>query len=86
MLPKIKSLTYKVIPDKSVDYDNAPEINEETDDFTFKVNHERAIFELKGHFTTIRDARTVVDDFLKSWQVIIGLEPVSYTHLRAHET
>ena len=74
MLPKIKSLTYKVIPAKSVDYDNAPEISEETDDFTIKVNHERAVFDLKGHFTSVRDARTIVDDFLESWQVIIGLE------------
>ncbi len=38
MKPRIKILHYKVIPDKSVDYDNAPEIREETDDFTIKVN------------------------------------------------
>jgi hypothetical protein len=74
MPPRIKSLTYKVIPDKSVDYDNAPKIIEETEDFTVKMDHKKAIFELKGNFTSVQDARAIVDDFLERWQVIIGIE------------
>ncbi len=74
MIPRIKSLIYRVIPDKTVDYDNATEIIEDTDDFKIKVNHQKAIFELKGHFTSVQDARAIADDFLDRWQVLVGLE------------
>ncbi len=74
MTTRVKSLIYKLIPDTSVDYDNAPEIIEETNDFKIRVNPEKAIFELKDHFTSVLDARIIADDYLKRWQVLIGLE------------
>jgi hypothetical protein len=38
------------------------------------MNHEKAVFNLKGHFTSVNDAQAIIYDFLDRWQVIIGLD------------
>jgi hypothetical protein len=72
--PRVKNLHYNIIINESVDYENAPEITEETDEFIISMDKQKAIFEMKGHYTSVKDARKIVDDFLERWKVIIGLE------------
>jgi hypothetical protein len=74
MPPKIKTLIYKVISGESVDYCRAQQIIEETEDFTLRVNHKEASFEFKRKIPSEKEALAIADDFIKRWEVLLGLE------------
>ena len=74
MKSEIKSLHYKVIPGRSADYDKTPKIIEETDEFVLRMDKDQAVFKMKGHYSSLEEAKSVVEDYLERWKVIIGLE------------
>jgi len=59
---------------RNVDYDNAPSITASNDYFEMKAANNKVCFTMKGHFPTEIEARKIVDDFLRNWEIIIGLE------------
>ncbi|MBI5454379.1 MAG: hypothetical protein HY956_07130 [Deltaproteobacteria bacterium] len=74
MAERITELRYRIEADKSVDYDKALPINDETEDFKICIDKGFAIFKLKRPFSKIEEARTVIEDYLKRWDVLIGIE------------
>jgi len=71
--PHVEKLFYKVIPSEHTDYNKAPPISGETDDFKWQLSKEQLIVEFKTHFSTEDDAREIVDEYLKAWEISIGL-------------
>ena len=72
--PHVKALYYRVVPGKNVDYDRAPPIEEDIGEFKISIDGSTAVFEMKTHCATADEARAVVDDYLRRWEVLIGLE------------
>lgn len=72
--PHVKSLHYRIIPDETVDYDNASPVFAETVDFKVSLDSKDAIFEMKRHFSDQEAAKKIVDEYLQAWYVLTGLE------------
>lgn len=72
--PHVNALLYRVITTEDVDYDKAPPLSGETDNFIFTIAGDTASFSMKSHFATEEEAKKVVDEFLKAWSISIGLE------------
>ena len=74
--PHVHKLYYKVTTAKNVDYNNAPPLVFETDDFKIVLRKDTAVVELKVHFSSVMDAQGFVDKYMDSWEVLIGLNHV----------
>ena len=72
--PHVHKLHYKVITADNVDYNNAPPLVFETDDFKIELQNDKAVIELKAHFGSVMEAKGLVDKYLSSWNVLIGLQ------------
>jgi len=70
----VKTLTYKVVIAADVDYDRAQPIEFETTEFAVVVNFEEAVFTMKIHYSSKPEARKVVEEYLKAWEMVIGLD------------
>jgi hypothetical protein len=71
--PHVERLHYRVVTTERVNFDNAPDLYEENDDFRMIVGKGRGTFEMKRHFASEHEAREVVERFLKNWDVFITL-------------
>ena len=71
--PHVKKLFYKVISSEHTDYDKAPPISGETDDFSWRLNKDRLAVVMKIYFATEHEARQIVDKYLDGWEIAIGL-------------
>jgi hypothetical protein len=71
--PHVKTLCYKVLTGKDVDYKNAPILNENTPEFELSLSNEEAIFTMKQHYSSADEAKAVVEPYLRAWDILIGL-------------
>ena len=71
---RVKTLYYRLIPAKNVNYKKAQPIFEDTDDFRMSIDDDNAIFEMKKCYATVDEARGIVDNYLYQWEILIGLE------------
>ena len=71
--PHVEKLCYQVVIPKGVDYDKSPPLSGETDDFRLHLSKDQLIFEMKTHCASEDEARGIVDDYLKAWEVTAGL-------------
>jgi hypothetical protein len=72
--PHVKTLYYKVLVSEDVDYENAPALSEIAEEFEFTLNYEKAIFTMKQHYSTVDDAKAVVESYIRAWNILIGLK------------
>lgn len=72
--PHVKTLTYKVVPAADVDYDRAQPIEFETTEFSAVVNSVEAVFYMKLHYSSKSEARVVVEEYLRAWEMVVGLD------------
>jgi len=72
--PHVNALHYRVVEGKTVDYNNASPISEITEDFEFYLNGKTAIFKMKEHYSTANEAKAVVEQYLRAWDILSGLE------------
>lgn len=72
--PHVKALYYRVVPGKGVDYNKAPPVFEETDEFKLSIDGKTAVFKMKQHYSTANEAKTVIDKYLRAWDILIGLD------------
>ena len=72
--PHVVALTYRIEHGRSVAYDDPPSLIREESQFRLQVNEEKARFEFKQHFTTERDARDAVAEYIDSWQMSADLQ------------
>ena len=71
--PHVDKLYYLVKQKEDVSYENAQPLFEETDGFQVVLNSKEAVFTMKKHFATEQEARTIVDEYLKKYKIIIGI-------------
>lgn len=72
--PHVNALHYRVVVGKDVDYDNAAPLSETTEDFEFSLDGKTAVFKMKEHYSTANEAKAVVEQYLRAWDILIGLE------------
>ena len=71
--PHVVALQYKVEHASWVDYSKAELLVVHNDAFDVRVEDRHVRFSMKHHFTTERDARDAVDDFIRSWELDAAL-------------
>jgi hypothetical protein len=71
--PYVEKLTYRVIIPEYTDYNNAPPTSGETGDFNWLLNKDQLVIQMKTHCATENEAREIVDEYLKAWEVMAGL-------------
>jgi hypothetical protein len=71
--PHVEKLFYKVIVSDDTDYDKAPPISGETQDFKWQLSKDQLAVEMKIPCATESEAKEVVDEYLKGWRVTTGL-------------
>ena len=71
--PHVERIRYRIVFDDSVDYDDAPDVVEDTPEFQMLVSGGTVVFEMKKHFSSISEARAIVEEYLRRWEVLIGL-------------
>jgi len=72
--PHVNALHYRVVVGKDVDYDNAAPLYETNEDFEFSLDGKTAIFKMKEHYSTDNEAKAVVEQYLRAWDILIGIE------------
>jgi hypothetical protein len=70
---KVEKLFYQVIIPEHTDYDSAPPVSGETDDFKWHLSKDQLLIEMKSHYSSEDEAREIVDQFLESWEVTTAL-------------
>lgn len=87
MSETIRALGYRVVWAFDVDYEKAPSVHIDTDDFVLDLSGRELRATLKREYPTIDQARTMVEDYLRGWELIIGIsehpEAVHFEYERA---
>jgi len=72
--PHVKSLIYKITYDeKGVSYNDPPALEEEWDAFRVRLDGGKAVVDMKEHHADEGCARSVVEPFLRAWEVYTDL-------------
>jgi len=66
--PHVVSLTYKIITGEGIEFDNPEPLAHETDSFSFKLQNGTLTATPKDHFSTIEEARSILDRYLDAWE------------------
>ena len=72
--PHVYKIYYRIIKGEGLDYSKAPKVIEETDEFRVIIEEDQITFEMKEHYFRIQDACIAVGEYLKDWEILIGLE------------
>ena len=72
--PHVSALGYRVKHDETVNYDNASPLEYETASFKVSIKGCEARFEMKEHFPTAKQAREVVEPFIRQWEFAAALD------------
>jgi len=73
MTEAIRALGYRVVWSPGVDYEKAPPVHIERDDFTLDLSGCELRATLRREYSTIEQARTHVEDYLRGWELVIGI-------------
>ena len=71
--PHVVALVYRFADDRSVDYSEAPPLDHEDEQFRLHIEGQLVCFELKEHCATLEAARTVVEPYIRNWELDAGL-------------
>ena len=71
--PHVVALVYRIENDPSVDYSKAPPLDHEEEQFRLHIEDQEVRFELKVHCATSEAARTIVEPYIRSWELDAGL-------------
>lgn len=71
--PHVKSLTFRLMVDDTVSFDNPPSLEEELPSFRLCLENDLLVVELKDHFPSEAGARAFVEPFLRSWELDVAL-------------
>jgi hypothetical protein len=83
----VRALVYRVVWAHDVDYERAPRVHVEENDFDLALVGRELRVTLKRKYSTIEQARTHVEKYLRSWEIIIGIsghpDEVQFVYKRA---
>jgi hypothetical protein len=71
--PHVESLTYRLAPDATWEYVNAPRLEGEIDEFRFDLENGTLALHMKKHFASVEEARASATGFLFVWEVDAAL-------------
>ena len=71
--PHVVALVYRIEDNSSVDYHEAPPLDHEEERFRLHVEDRQVRFELKEHCATSEAARTIVEPYIRNWELDAGL-------------
>ncbi len=74
--PHIDKLYYSMVVHTSVDYKKASPATDETEIFIMTARDKKVIFDIKQHYESVEKIRRVTDEYLKQWEILIGLKTV----------
>jgi hypothetical protein len=69
----VRALVYRVVWAHDVDYERAPRVHIEKNDFDLDLFGRELRATLKREYSTIEQARTHVENYLRSWEIFIGI-------------
>jgi len=69
----IRALSYRVVWGHDVGYERAPRVQVKTNHFDLDLFGRELRATLKGECSTIEQARTQVEDYLRGWEIVIGI-------------
>ena len=72
--PHVQSLEYEVITTFGYVFKDAPPLDHKTAEFTLRLEAERLTVSMKTHHATGKEARGVVEPFLRSWELHQALQ------------
>lgn len=72
--PHVRALYYRLVHDDTVDYNSAAPLEYDEDSFSLRLQDGRAIFEMKRHYATEEQARASLNQFIDSWEIMVGLQ------------
>jgi hypothetical protein len=72
--PHVKRLHYRIKHDQFVYYDRAPALVRDTALFTARIEGDRAVLEMKAHFSGAEEAKEAVAPVLTAWEIWAGLD------------
>ena len=67
--PHVVALLYSIEHDNTVDYSEAPPIDEEVDSFRVRVEDKKVRLELKEHYATEDVALEAAEPYIRSWEM-----------------
>ena len=70
----VRALIYRVNWGACVDYEKAPAVHVETGSFSLDLRQHELRAQLKEGSPSVQQARALVEDFLKAWELLIGLQ------------
>jgi hypothetical protein len=71
--PHVVWLEYRLQPSSHVAFENPPPIEHETDTFIMRLSEGVARFEMKEHYASEEEAKSVVEEFLRAWEIYTAL-------------
>ncbi len=72
--PHVVALFYNIKHKKSVDYSKAEPLEREKEDFTIKIENDKACFTMKAHYATEEEARKAVEEYIQVWELDAALQ------------
>ena len=72
--PHVKSLSYRLIAEESLQFSNPPSLRHETDELRLLLSEEVLTVWPKAHYSSEAAARGTVDAYLDTWAVHEALE------------
>jgi hypothetical protein len=71
--PHVVSLRYRLEPSKNVTFDNPQPVQSEPDECRLRLENGVLTLEMKEHFASADDAKEVVEEFLRAWEIDVAL-------------
>ena len=71
--PHVVALYYHVETDDRLQFDNAPPVEDETEEFHMRLADGIATFRMKQHYPSAASAREPVEAYLQAWSIITAL-------------
>ena len=68
------ALFYNIKHKKSVDYSKAEPLEREEEDFTIKIENDKACFTMKARYATEEEARKAVEEYIEVWELAAALD------------
>ena len=72
--PHVESLRYRLKTSETTNYENPPAVKVIRNEFECHLNDGVLICHMREHYPAVGEARRVVEDFLRSWEIKTALE------------
>lgn len=72
--PHVASITYRVLWDESITFEDAPELVFQTPEFDGRLGNDILTLTPRVHFPSEADARAIADELIRAWEISAGID------------